>query len=281
MKSKLFPFFTGVVLILLVYGTYQGLVKAPTEETMLDAQRIFYYHVPAATAAYTLFFINFVASIIFLFKRSETADALALVSAEVGLVFATVVLITGPIWARYAWNTWWTWEPRLTTFLILWLLYISYLVLRKSVEPGSSSVLAAALAVFSFLDVPFSYVANRFRGHHPPPITLGDPRMKYALMVNMLAFLAFAALILWFRYELERTERKITATHIRRAAQGVVSCIAVPAVLLFQGPPVKHLNPTTLMYSAYISAWVIYSGYLLLLMSKLVKLKREEAALGR
>src|SRR5437879_1411402 len=104
MKSKLYPFFVGLVFVLLSYGTYQGLVAAPTEETMGDVQRIFYYHVPAAICAYTLFFVNFLASIVYLWKRSERADAWALTSAEVGVVFATVVLVTGPIWARYAWG---------------------------------------------------------------------------------------------------------------------------------------------------------------------------------
>jgi heme exporter protein C len=138
---------TGITLVLLGYGTYQGLVVAPREETMGDAQRIFYYHVPAATAAYSLFFVNFAASIIYLWKRSTRADAWALAAAEVGLVFATVTLALGMIWARYAWGHWWAWDMRLTTFLILWLLYISYRMLRRSAEAGSTSVLAAALAV--------------------------------------------------------------------------------------------------------------------------------------
>jgi heme exporter protein C len=137
----------GITLVLLGYGTYQGLVVAPREETMGDAQRIFYYHVPAATAAYSLFFVNFAASIIYLWKRSTRADAWALAAAEVGLVFATVTLALGMIWARYAWGHWWAWDMRLTTFLILWLLYISYRMLRRSAEAGSTSVLAAALAV--------------------------------------------------------------------------------------------------------------------------------------
>ena len=109
MNSKLFPFFAGLVFVLLAYGTYQGMAGAPTEVTMGDAQRIFYYHVPAAIAAYTLFTINFLASLLFLWKRTEGADVWAAASAEVGLVFATVVLITGPIWGRFAWNTWWAW----------------------------------------------------------------------------------------------------------------------------------------------------------------------------
>lgn len=254
---------------------------APTETTMGEIQRIFYYHVPAATCAYTLFFINFVASIFYLWKRSQKADMWAATSAEVGLVFATVVLTTGPIWGRVAWNTWWAWEPRLTTFLILWLLYVSYLVLRRSAEAGSTSVLAAAMAVFAFLDVPFSYIANReslgFRGHHPPPVTLEDPRMKFALMANMFAFLLFAGLIAWFRYQLEKTDRQIAALHIQRATRGVMVSVAVPVVFLFQVR--QNLNPMHYLYAAYIAAWVIYIGYLLILMRKVARLRREEEEL--
>ena len=251
---------------------------APTEASMGDAQRIFYYHVPAATAAYILFFINFVASIVFLIKRNDIADIWALISAEVGLVFATVVLITGPIWGRFAWNTWWAWEPRLTTFLILWLLYVSYLVLRRSAEAASGATLAAALAVFAFLDVPFSYMANRFRGHHPPPITLEDPGMKFVLMVNMLAFLLFAGLIVWYRREVEGVARTIAAVHIRRAQRGVMACMALPAMFLFQER--QNLNPTHFMLAAYIAAWVIYIAYLALLTVKVTRLQKEAAELG-
>lgn len=252
---------------------------APTEQSMGDAQRIFYYHVPAATAAYTLFFINFVASIIFIVKRSELADIWALISAEVGLVFATVVLITGPIWGRFAWNTWWAWEPRLTTFLILWLLYVSYLVLRHSAEAASGATLAAALAIFAFLDVPFSYVANRFRGHHPPPITLVDPGMKFVFLVNMLAFLLFAGLILWYRREIEGVARAIAAAHIERAHRGVMACVALPAAMfLFQEH--QNLNPTHFMLGAYIATWVVYISYLALITAKVSRLKKEAVELG-
>ncbi|HWS16603.1 MAG TPA: cytochrome c biogenesis protein CcsA, partial [Candidatus Elarobacter sp.] len=100
MKTKLFFAFAAFCCAFLAYGTYQGLVVAPTEETMGDVQRIFYVHVPAATVGFTLFFVNFLASIVYLWKRSPIADALAATTAEVGIVFCTVVLITGPIWAR-------------------------------------------------------------------------------------------------------------------------------------------------------------------------------------
>lgn len=283
MNSKLFPFFAGLVFVLLAYGTYQGMAGAPTEVTMGDAQRIFYYHVPAAIAAYTLFTINFIASLLFLWKRSEGADVWAVASAEVGLVFATVVLITGPIWGRIAWNTWWAWEPRLTSFLVLWLLYVSYMVLRRSSEGGSSPVLAAALAVVAFLDVPFSYLASQYfllRGHHPTRVLQPGglyPAMLYAFFANMVAFLAFAGLVLWFRQSLEQTARRISHLHIQRATSGVAAMMAMPAMFFFQER--QNLNPTHFMYAAYISAWVIYLAYLLYLANKLAKLKKEEAEL--
>src|SRR4030088_1936669 len=133
MKAKFFIFFIPMVLVLLAYGTYQGLVVAPAEQTMGDVQRIFYYHVPSAAVAFTCFFVNFIASIFYLWKRSKRADAWAVASAEVGVVFCAIVLITGPIWARYAWGVWWSpWDMRLNTTLMLWLLYVSYLMMRRS-----------------------------------------------------------------------------------------------------------------------------------------------------
>ncbi len=281
MKTKLFFVFAAFCCAFLAYGTYQALVVAPTEETMGDVQRIFYVHVPAATVGFTLFFVNFIASLAYLWKRSPKADALAAASAEVGVVFCSVVLITGPIWARYAWGVWWSpWDMRLNTTLMLWLLYVSYLILRKSSTGSSTSVLASALAVFAFLDVPIVYMANRwFRTHHPAPM-IGTPnldhRMQNILFINMLAFLVFGSLIAWFRYELERTTQKINAAHVRRAATGGAAMLALPA--MFLATP-NHVNPMAYLWGGYLAAWSIYVGYLLFLMSKLAKLKKETAEL--
>jgi heme exporter protein C len=281
MKSKLFFAFAAFCCLFLAFGTYQGLVVAPTEETMGNVQRIFYVHVPAATVGFTMFFVNFLASIYFLWKRSPQADALAATTAEVGVVFCTVVLITGPIWARYAWGTWWsTWDMRLNTTLMLWLLYVSYLILRRSSTTGSTSVLASSLAIFAFLDVPVVYMANRwFRTHHPAPM-IGTPNldhhMQNILFINMLAFLCFSALIAWFRYELERTAQKINAAHVQRAAGGAGAMLVVPAVL-FATP--AHVNPLAYLWGGYLAAWSIYLGYLLFLMRKLAKLRKEAAEL--
>ncbi|MBZ5507327.1 MAG: cytochrome c biogenesis protein [Acidobacteriia bacterium] len=282
MKTKLFFAFAAFCCLFLAYGTYQGLVVAPTEETMGDVQRIFYVHVPAATVAFTLFFVNFLASIYYLWKRSPQADALAATTAEVGVVFCSVVLITGPIWARYAWGVWWSpWDMRLNTTLMLWLLYVSYLVMRRSSTGGSTSVLASALAIFAFLDVPIVYMANRwFRTHHPPPMLFTpriDPRMGHIMSINMLAFLCFSVLICWFRYEMERTAQKINAGHIQRAAGGAVGMMLLPAVF-FATP--GHVAPISYLWAGYLAAWGIYVGYLLFLMSKLAKLKKEAAEVG-
>src|SRR6201982_1702251 len=143
--KRAFPILAVLTAVLLTYALYEALVGAPTEKTMGDVQRIFYYHVPSAWTAFLLFSINFVASIVYLIRRSTRADALALVSAEVGVVFCTVVLVTGPLWARPVWGIWWTWDMRLTSTLLLWLIYVSYLFLRRFSSSGETPLLAAAL----------------------------------------------------------------------------------------------------------------------------------------
>src|SRR5690349_53145 len=190
MKLKL-VFFSLVTLGLLSYALYMALVVAPTEATMGDVQRIFYYHVPSAWVAFLCFFFNAMASIWYLVKRSQTADAIAVSTAEVGVVFCTIVLLTGPIWARPVWGIWWTWDARLTSTLVLWLIYVAYLMLRRFSSSGRAPVLAATLAIFGFFDVPFVYLSIRiFRTQHPQPVMGGgensglDPVMAHAFLWN-------------------------------------------------------------------------------------------------
>src|SRR4029079_4048980 len=161
--KRAFPIFAIVTAGLLTFALYEALVVAPTEQTMGDVQRIFYYHVPSAWTAFLLFFINFGASLVYLIKRSAKADILALVSAEVGVVFCTVVLVTGPIWAKPVWGIWW--DPadiRLNSTLALWLIYLSYLILRKFSTSSKTASIAAAWAVFGALDVPFVFFSIWF-----------------------------------------------------------------------------------------------------------------------
>jgi heme exporter protein C len=209
------------------FGLYQGLVVAPTEQTMGDVQRIFYYHVPSAWTAFLLFFVNFIASIIYLWKKSAGSDAIAVASAEVGVVFCTVVLVTGPIWARPVWGIWWTWDARLTTTLVLWLIYVSYLVLRRFAAGSQTQVLAAALAIFGFVDVPIVFMAIRwFRTQHPAPVIGGgegsglDPVMWHAVLWNWLAFSCLALLLVMVRYRLQRMEEAVESAHAQLALQG-------------------------------------------------------------
>src|SRR5207253_6435414 len=115
--KRAFPILVFLVVAFLGYAAYQALVAAPTEQTMGNVQRIFYYHVPSAWTTFLLFTVNLVASLWYLISRSSKADAIAIVTAEVGVVFCTVVLVTGPLWARPVWGIWWTWDVRLTSTL--------------------------------------------------------------------------------------------------------------------------------------------------------------------
>ncbi len=212
---------------LIAYGFYQAWYVAPTEETMGDIQRIFYWHVPSAWTAFLLFFINFIASCIYLWRRNEVTDALALASAETGLVFCTVVLVTGPLWAKPVWGIWWTWDARLTTTLVLWLIYASYLLFRRFSEGGRPQLIAAVLAIFGFLDVPIVYMSIRWwRTQHPQPVMGGgagsglDPHMWHAVLWNWLAFLLLATLLTTLRYQLARAEQRSDVAAAQRSLAG-------------------------------------------------------------
>lgn len=222
--KRVFPILAVLTGVLLSYALYEALIAAPTEQTMGDVQRIFYYHVPSAWTAFILFFVNFFASIVYLIWRANKADIVALVTAEVGVVFCTVVLVTGPIWARPVWGIWWTWDLRLTLTLVLWLIYVSYLMLRRYSTGQATPTLAAALAIFGFLDVPIVYMSIRWwRTQHPQPVIAGgqgsglDPHMWAAVVWNWAAFMAFAALLIWVRYRLEITRQQLDEAHALKA----------------------------------------------------------------
>ena len=212
--KRVFPLLGGLTAVLLSYALYQAMVVAPTDQLQGEVYRIIYYHVPSAWTAFVLFFVNFVASIVYLIRRSAKADMIALVTAEVGVVFCTVVLVTGPIWARPVWGIWWTWDLRLTLTLVLWLIYVSYLMLRRFSSSGQTPVIAAVLAIFGALDMPLVYFSIwYFRTQHPSPVIGGggsiDPVMLRVWMINWAAFLCFAFMVCWSRYRLERLQREV------------------------------------------------------------------------
>ncbi len=215
--KRLFPIFAILTAVLLSYALYEALVVAPTDRVQGDIYRIIYYHVPSAWTAFVFFFVNFIASIVYLLRRTLKADAVAVAAAEVGVVFCTVVLVTGPLWARPVWGIWWTWDLRLTSTLVMWLIYVSYLMLRRFSTGGQTPVLAAALAVFGALDMPLVYFSIWFfRTQHPQPVVGGggsiDPRMLHVWMINWAAFLCFGFLVFWSRYRLERLQQDLEET---------------------------------------------------------------------
>ncbi|HEX4426974.1 MAG TPA: cytochrome c biogenesis protein [Terriglobales bacterium] len=221
--KRAFPILAILTALLLSYALRGALITAPTDQMQGDVYRIIYYHVPSAWTAFLLFFINFVASILYLVRPSQRADAVALVAAEVGVVFCTVVLVTGPIWARPVWGIWWApGDIRLTSTLVMWLIYVSYLVLRRFSNSSQTAKLAAALAIFGALDIPLVYFSIWFfRTQHPQPVIGGggsiDPRMLHVLLINWLAFLCFAGLVFWSRYRLEILQRQLQETQAAEA----------------------------------------------------------------
>jgi heme exporter protein C len=210
MKSRIA--FVFVAAALMVFAGYAALFIAPDEKTMHAIQRIFYFHVPSAITAFVAFFIVFIANIAYLGTRKPKWDWLGVAAAEVGVACSTIVLITGPIWAHPVWGIWWTWDARLTSTFVLWLLYTSYLLLRGFLEePQRKATLSAIFGIFAFLDVPLVYFSNRlWRTQHPQPVILGgansglDPMMYKVLMVCWAAVLCIMAIVIIDRYRLER-----------------------------------------------------------------------------
>ncbi len=209
----------AVTLALLAFGARQALFVAPTEATMGNIQRIFYWHVPSAMLALTFPYVNLIASVAFLYLRRRnplaalTADAIAVAAAEVTLVFATIGLATGMLWGRPVWGIWWTWDARLTTFLLLWLLYVAYLMTRRLSATGQTSTLGAVLAIFAAVDVPIVYMSIRWwRTQHPSPVLTGDgqldPAMRTAFGWNVLAWAMWGIFLCGVRFALERRRQR-------------------------------------------------------------------------
>jgi heme exporter protein C len=186
-----------VTLAWLMVATYLIFLYAPQELTMGEVQRIFYIHVSSAWTALLAYFLIFLGSVDYLWTRSLAADDFARAAAEVGFVFCSCVLVTGPLWAKPVWGIWWTWDARLTLTFVLWLLFVAYLMLRSYVtSPGRSAGLAAVVGIIGFVDVPIDYMAIRWwRTQHPQPVIAGgegsglDPQMWVTLLVTWGAFL--------------------------------------------------------------------------------------------
>lgn len=204
-------------LVVIAYATRQGLFIAPVDALQGNVFRIFFYHVPHSMLSLLFPYVNFIASVFYLYWRQRdplkalTADAVALASAEVTIVYSSVCLWTGMLWGRVEWGLWWTWDARLTSMLLLWLLYVSYLMLRKLSSTGQTQTLAAVLSIFAAIDVPIVYMSIRWwRTQHPAPVFGGgadsglDKSMYPAFIWNIVGWAMWGIFLLAFRYALER-----------------------------------------------------------------------------
>ena len=206
---------TGVMMLVDLYLIF---MVAPTDSVLGHVQRVFYFHVPIAIMSFLAFFIVFIGSLMYLIKRTPKWDAIAHASAEVGVVFVTLALLTGVIWARPIWNTWWTWEPRLTTTMILWLIYVACLMVR-SYAPSQSkgAIYAAVVGIIGFIDVPIVYYSVVWwRSIHPSPVVgpfaqsdALDGTMALILLYSFITFLFFFAYMVVERMELRNTEEAL------------------------------------------------------------------------
>lgn len=217
-RAPAFDWFLAIALVACAAASIRALFFTPGDAMLGDAQKIFYVHVPSAIAGlYLGCGLLAICSIVYLWIRDDRLDRLAESSAEVALVFVGLVLVTGPVWARTSWGTWWVWEARLTSSLFLWLLLLGYLVLRGAVESQEHRArLSAVMGSLAALLVPFIHLTVRlFRGMHPGPVVLTPekahmpPQMLATFLLSVFAFvlLFFAVLRLRFRYATLRDAR--------------------------------------------------------------------------
>lgn len=198
---------------------------APREVTMGDVQRIFYFHVASAWVGFFAFFVTFLGALGYLMRGERRWDILALSSVEIGLAFITMTVITGSLWARPIWGTYWTWEPRLTISAIQWLIYLAYVMLRATIEhPEHRARFAAVYGVVAFVTVPFSWFTIRWwRTIHPDILTGGGgmaitPRMVHTLLFSLGAFTLLYATLLRLRIRLEQASDMVAYLRERMRA---------------------------------------------------------------
>lgn len=207
----------------IIWTFYLIFFWVPTERTMGVVQRIYYIHLPSALAAYLAFGTVALCSVGYLWLKDERLDSIAVSAAELGVVFTTAVLIQGPLWARLSWGAWWVWDARTTSTLLLWLIYVSYFIIRYSTEnPEKGKRFGAIVGIVGAVDIPIIHMSVQwFRTQHPDPVVLrpegptADPEIWQTVLVSTLAFtLAFFALLL-YRYMLERLSGQVEALRYR------------------------------------------------------------------
>jgi heme exporter protein C len=209
----------GLLLVGMILALYMAFLWAPRERTMGDLQRIFYFHVSSGMMGLAAFAVNFFASLMYLIKKHRKWDSLALSATEVGLMFFTIVLVTGPIWAKPAWFVWWTWSPRLTSSLVLWMLYLAYMLVRNYVpDPERRAMMSAVFGIVAFVDAPIVWFSIRWWRDQHPSAMLETGQMSAAMYTAWFTCIAAFVILLGYlirrryflesaRLELEQLER--------------------------------------------------------------------------
>lgn len=207
----------------LVWTHWLVFFYAPTEREMGVVQRIFYVHVPSAWVAFMAFGIVALCSVGYLWLRDDRLDAISVSAAELGLMFTTIVLVTGPLWGKIAWGAWWVWDARLTLTLLLWFIYVGYFILRGATESAERGKrFAAILGIVGAVDIPLIHMSVKwFRSQHPQPVIMNPdgptaaPEIVQTLFVSLGAFTLLFFSLLLARYAAERLQSEVDA---RRAA---------------------------------------------------------------
>lgn len=235
MPKSWYGLYSALTYLVMVIALWLVFVYVPTEQVQGIVQRIFYFHVSSAITMFLAFFVVFIASIIYLWNHAVWWDSVAASAAEIGVIFCTLVLITGPIWARPIWGTWWSWDPTLTLTLVLWLIYVAYLMLRSEGEEGKRARYAAVLGIIGFVDVPIiRWSVEKWRTLHPKPVVLQEggttglpPSMLLTFCVCLVAFwLLFFFLLrerftlVQSRYKLETLRHDVDFVRSRESRQG-------------------------------------------------------------
>lgn len=215
-------------LIFIVAGLYWGLVHAPPDAYQGDVQRIMYLHIPSILTAYLSFFLVFVGSCLYLWKRERRDDNLAYSAAEIGVLFTALTIVEGAIWGKPTWGVWWTWDARLTLTAILLLIFVGYLMLRSlTEEENRGAVGGAVLGIIGFLDIPLIHMSVYWWRtlHQPPSILRPDkapwenihPAMLVALGINFIAFLLLYFYLLSVRYRIGEVREQIKILRLERS----------------------------------------------------------------
>ena len=212
---------SGITIALFVIALYMVFIYAPREAIMGDVQRVFYFHVAAGWVGFLAFLVTAIAGGVYLAKRDRNWDRAAEASAEIGVVFIFINIVSGSIWARPIWNTWWTWDPRLVTATIMLLLYVAYLMLRQGIDdPDRRARFGSVYGIVAFVSVPITFFSIRiWRTIHPVVIGSGNPSgegafdmtppMVQAFMFSLLTFTFIYMTLMWYRVRLRRLSEQV------------------------------------------------------------------------